>query len=60
VESSLIYLFAALTIVWVVIIGYVIILGGRLSAVQRELDALKRQDRWSDDPERAERDRLDG
>ena len=48
-DGNLIFLFAALAIVWVVIVGYLVILGGRLSALQRELDALKRQDTWTDD-----------
>jgi len=43
------FLFAALTIVWVVIVGYLVVLSGRLSALQRELDALKRQDSWTED-----------
>jgi CcmD family protein len=49
VEGSLAFLFAALTIIWVVIIGYLVILGSRLSALQRELDALKRRDNWIDE-----------
>jgi len=49
VESSLVYLFAALIIVWVVIIGYLVILSSRVGALQRELDALKRGDGWQDD-----------
>jgi CcmD family protein len=48
-EGSLVYLFAALAIVWAVIIGYLVVLGGRLSALRRELDALKRQHSWDDD-----------
>jgi CcmD family protein len=48
-SSSLYYLFAALAIVWVVIVGYLVILSGRLSALQRDLDALKRGDGWRDD-----------
>ena len=43
------FLFAALAIVWVVIVGYLVMLSGRLSALQRELDSLKRQDAWTDD-----------
>jgi CcmD family protein len=58
VEGSLVYLFAALAIVWIVIIAYVIMLGGRVSALQRELDALKQRDGWHDDPD--ERDTRDG
>jgi CcmD family protein len=48
-EGNLVFLFAALAIVWVVIIGYIVMLGGRLSALQREVDALKRRDDWNDD-----------
>ncbi len=48
-EGSLVYLFAALAIVWVVIVGYLVILGSRLSALQRELDAVERGDTWHDD-----------
>ena len=43
------FLFAALAIVWVVIVGYLVVLSGRLSSLQRELDALKRRDDWTDD-----------
>jgi CcmD family protein len=49
VDGNLIFLFAALAIVWIVIVGYLMVLGGRLSALQRELDALKRRDTWTDD-----------
>ena len=48
-EGSLVYLFAALAIVWVVIIGYLVILGGRLTALQHELDALKRHNGLDND-----------
>ena len=47
-EGNLIYLFAALAIVWLVIVGYLVMLSGRLSALQRELDSLKRRDGWPD------------
>ena len=50
-EGSLVYLFAALGIIWVVIVGYLVILGGRLSALQREVDALKRGDSGHADDE---------
>lgn len=43
------FLFAALAIVWVAIVGYLVILSGRLSALQRDLDAFKRGDGWRDD-----------
>ena len=48
-DGNLVFLFAALAIVWVVIVGYLIVLAGRLSALQRELDTLKRRDIWADD-----------
>ena len=48
-DGSLVFLFAALAIVWVVIVGYLVMLGGRLSSLQRELDSLKRKDTWTDD-----------
>jgi CcmD family protein len=41
VEGSLVFLFAALIIVWLGIIGYLVMLSGRLGALQRELRALK-------------------
>ncbi len=43
------FLFAALAIVWVAIVGYLVLLSGRLSALQRDLDSLKRGDGWRDD-----------
>jgi CcmD family protein len=48
-EGNLVFLVAALVIVWVVIVGYLVVLSGRLSSLQRELDALKRRDSWTDD-----------
>ena len=53
-EGSLVYLFAALIIVWVGIVGYLVVLSSRLGALQRELDALKRGDTWhpGDDDDR--------
>jgi CcmD family protein len=49
VEGNLVFLFAAFAIVWVVIVGYLVMLSGRVSALQRELDALKGRDDWIDD-----------
>jgi CcmD family protein len=49
VEGNIVFLFAALAIVWIVIAGYLIVLSGRVSALQRELDSLKRRDDWTDD-----------
>jgi CcmD family protein len=54
VEGSLMYLFAALAIVWVAIVGYLVILSGRLSSLQRDLDAYKRGDGWRDDEQNDE------
>jgi len=52
VDGSLTYLFAALAIVWLVIVGYLVMLSGRVSALQRELDTLKRRDAsWDGDDE---------
>ncbi len=50
-DGNLVFLFAALAIVWVVIVGYLVMLSGRLSALQRELDNLKRRDTWAEDEE---------
>jgi CcmD family protein len=49
VEGSLGFLFAALIIVWVGIIGYLVMLGSRVSALQRELETLKARDAWAED-----------
>jgi CcmD family protein len=52
VEGSLLFLVAALIIVWLGIIGYFVVLSGRLGALQRELEALKRSaDELADDDE---------
>jgi CcmD family protein len=48
-EGSLVFLFAALTITWLLIVGYVLLLSGRLNALQRELQSLRRHDDWDDD-----------
>lgn len=48
-DGNLVFLFAALAIVWVVIVGYLVMLSGRLSALQHELDSLKQRDTWTDD-----------
>jgi CcmD family protein len=49
VEGSLGFLFAAAIIVLVAIVGYLIVLSGRLASLRRELDALKQSDAWDDD-----------
>jgi len=48
----LIYLFAALALTWIVIVCYLLVLGGRLNGLQRELDSLRRQRDWPDDDAR--------
>jgi CcmD family protein len=48
-EGNLVYLFAALALTWIVIVGYLLVLGGRLTGLQRELESLRRQSDWSDD-----------
>jgi CcmD family protein len=49
VEGSLVFLFAAAIVVLAAIVGYLIVLSGRLSSLRRELDALKQSDAWADD-----------
>lgn len=44
-----VFLFAALAIIWLVIVGYLVILGGRLSTLERDLRAMGRPERWQDD-----------
>ena len=56
-ESNLVYLFAALALTWIVIVGYLLVLGGRLAGLQREIESLKRQHDWSDDEPNLEPDR---
>ena len=48
-EGSLVYLFAALALTWLLIVGYLVVLGGRLNALQRDLEALRRQRDWPDE-----------
>jgi CcmD family protein len=48
-EGNLVYLFAALALTWIIIIGYLLVLGGRLNALQRELESLRRQHDWPND-----------
>ncbi|MGE3267574.1 MAG: CcmD family protein [Chloroflexota bacterium] len=40
-EGSLVFLFAALAIIWLAIIGYLVLLGSRLTTLQRELEAMR-------------------
>ncbi len=42
-ESNLVFLFAAVLVVWLGIFAYLTFLGGRLGALRRDVDALKRQ-----------------
>jgi CcmD family protein len=57
VEGSLTFLFAATAVVWIAIFLYLFSLSGRLDALRRELDALKRPERagLAEDPEPAHR-----
>lgn len=48
-EGSVVYLFAALALTWIIIVGYLLVLGSRLSALQRDLESLKRQSKWPGD-----------
>jgi hypothetical protein len=44
VEGSLVFLFAAAIVVLAAIVGYLIVLSGRLSALRRERDARRQGD----------------
>jgi CcmD family protein len=57
VEGSLTFLFAATAVVWVAIFLYFFSLSGRLAALRRDLDALKRSERAgaAEEPEPARR-----
>jgi len=48
-EGSLVFLFAALAITWLLIVGYILMLSGRLNALERELRSLRQRDDWPDD-----------
>lgn len=37
-DGSLVFLFAALGIVWIVIVGYIVLLSNRLSTLRREIE----------------------
>ena len=60
-EGSLVFLFAALIITWLLIVGYMLLLGGRLHALQRELRSVKsvgERDRGSETAPRVRRQKL--
>ena len=42
-EGSLVFLFAAALATWLVIFLYLLFLGGRLAALERDLEALRRE-----------------
>jgi CcmD family protein len=44
VDGSLIFLFAAVVVIWVAVFIYLLNISGRLAALRRELDALERPD----------------
>ena len=37
-DGSLVFLFAALGLVWIVIVGYIVLLSNRLSALRRDVE----------------------
>ena len=41
-EGSLVFLFVAMVVTWLVVFLYLLYLNGRLAALRRELDNLKR------------------
>ncbi|HYU17465.1 MAG TPA: CcmD family protein [Chloroflexota bacterium] len=55
-EGSLGFLFAAVLATWLVIFLYLLSLGGRLAALQRELEALRGQQPTNDDAPRTKDD----
>jgi CcmD family protein len=52
VEGSLVYLFVAMALTWLLIVGYILALSGRLNGLRRELETLKQRDGWPDDEDR--------
>jgi CcmD family protein len=44
VDGSLIFLFAAVVVIWVAVFIYLLNISGRLAALRRELDALEHAD----------------
>ncbi len=54
-EGSLVFLFAAVLVTLVAIFLYLMFLGGRLAALRRDLEALKRDDTWGEEEERGHR-----
>ena len=50
-EGGLVFLFAAALATWLVIFLYLLFLGGRLAALERDLDALRRERRGGTEPE---------
>jgi CcmD family protein len=46
-DQSLGFLFAAFLVTWLTLLLYLLSLSGRINAVRRELDALKRRDQES-------------
>ena len=50
-EGSLVFLFAAALATWLVIFLYLLFLGGRLAALERDLDALRRERHGAAEPD---------
>ena len=42
-DSGLSFLFAAFFVTWLVLLLYLVVLSGRLSALEREVEALRRE-----------------
>jgi len=49
-DQSLGYLFAAFFVTWLALLLYLLSLSGRINAVRRELEALKRANEPGDEP----------
>jgi CcmD family protein len=47
-DASLGYLFAAFFVTWLVVLLYLVVLSGRLKALEREVEALQREGRPSE------------
>ncbi len=56
-EGSVAFLYAALGVTLLAIVGYLLFVNGRLTALRRQRDALERGAAWGDETEDSERDR---
>ena len=48
-EGSIAFLYAALAVTLAAIVGYLLLLNGRLTALRRERASLKQDDGWGDE-----------